>query len=383
MDWGIPRILLPQTPQSWQGGSIAFTMKVDPNKPNYFTIRLWGDDSNPNRLILFCEGKQVGYLHLGDIDQLDFGNEGTDPAFNGRFFYTTSPLPTEMTQGKTELHFEIRSIGQIWGYGSTFDKFQKTMTTPTKGIYRVYTHTDGFFVPLADEKQGSVPANPPAAKLVGADALDKVKDRVNHTIDGLLTTTKPLDQMQAEFLARSYHITWTRAYQNAQVVTQVTGALDWLYSEYKKDPALMLNDPSTPNPGWFGAGPAGDAFWLMSPQLTPALDATIDDGTGGKVTRRAAWADLLHASTVWESQHRRQYSNQSMIVDLNIYRSNKALAILDPAQALPQDQVLHYLYQSVGLEPWLGSETATGPSRPLGDNYWELTSQGLTKELGF
>jgi len=377
------RVLLPQTPQSWQGGSVAFTMKVDPNKPNYFTIRLWGSENSPDRLLLFCEGKQIGYIHLGDIDILDFGNDSTDPPYKGRFYYNTSPLPTELTQGKSELHFEIRSIGPVWGYGNTFDKFQQTMTVPTRGIYRVYTHTEGFFVPPAGEMQGSVPAVPPVRTGLGPEVLDQLKDRVNHTIAGLLSSTKPLNQMQAEFLARAYHVGWTTAYQNPQVVPQVSGALDLLYANYKKDPKLMLSDPSTPNPDWFGAGPAGNAFWLLSLQLASGLDATIDDGTGAKVTRRAAWADLFHASVVWESRHRRQYSNQSMIVDMNIYNANKALTILDPTQAFPQSQVLHYLYQSVGLEPWLGSETDRGPSRPLGDNYWELTSQGLTKELGF
>jgi len=38
-------------------------------------VRLWGSDSTRNDLILFCEGKQVGYRHLGDIDLLDIGGE--------------------------------------------------------------------------------------------------------------------------------------------------------------------------------------------------------------------------------------------------------------------------------------------------------------------
>ncbi|MBC8096073.1 MAG: hypothetical protein H7Y43_09690, partial [Akkermansiaceae bacterium] len=93
-----------------------------PNLPNYATIRLWGSDTTQNQLILFCEGKQIGYRHLGDFDILDIGSG--EPAFNGRFFYNTTPLPLELTRGKTNLNLEIRSLGPTWGYGATFDKYQ-------------------------------------------------------------------------------------------------------------------------------------------------------------------------------------------------------------------------------------------------------------------
>jgi hypothetical protein len=72
-----------------------------------------------------------------------------------------------------------------------------------------------------------------------------------------------------------------------------------------------------------------------------------------------------------------------MITDLYFYLENRAIEAIDPAHALPEDQIRHYLYQSVGIEPWLGSDTDNGPAKPLGDNYYELTSKALTKELGF
>ena len=66
---------------------------------NYFTAKFFGGEVNPNRLILFCEGKQVGYRHLGDIGILDFGSE-REPGFKGRFYYIATPLPRELTRGK-------------------------------------------------------------------------------------------------------------------------------------------------------------------------------------------------------------------------------------------------------------------------------------------
>ena len=153
------RRLLPKAPLGWEGGRVSFTMKIDPGKPNYVTVRLWGSDVGTDRLLLFCEGKQIGYRHLGDIDSLDIGSEA--PFCKGRFFYNTSPLPIAMTRGKTEVRLEIRASGPIWTYGRNWDEYQKLMKEPSRGLYRIYTHTDGAFVPSATEKQGTTPSDPP------------------------------------------------------------------------------------------------------------------------------------------------------------------------------------------------------------------------------
>ncbi len=377
------RILLPKSPPDWEGGSVQFTMKVDPDKQDYLTVRLWGSDSGEDRLILLCEGKQVGYRHLGDVDILDDGGDG--PGFGGRFFYQTTPLPVNITHGKSEVHFEIRSNGPVWGYGSTWQQYQKPMTVPTRGIYKVYTHTDGCFVPPASEVQGSAQSNPPTRTSPGPEVMDQVKARVNREISAELSSSKPLDQQRMHLLARAYFVKWTPAYRNQAVVTRELQSLDALFLAYRKNPGLAQSDPAMYNGGWFGLGFAGDVVRLLASAMAPSLDAQIDDGNGGKITRRAAYSEMLVASRDWHCQNRRQYSNQSMITDLNIYTDNGGVAAIEPAHALPDAQVKEYLYESLALKPWLGSEKAdgTGPQKPLGDDYWELTPKGLTKELGF
>jgi hypothetical protein len=263
------RRLLPTGEQdpnkSWEGGRVLFTLKVDPAKLNYVTIRLWGSDVTQDRLILFCEGKQVGYHHIGDVDILDFGSDIGEPGYNGRFFYNTEPLPRALTRGKSELHFEIRSIGQIWGYGDTFARYQKPMTEPTRGIYRIYTSAgDGCFVPPADEKQGEAPTNPPVRQTPGPETLDALKSRVSREVQGMLTGTKPLNQMQMELLARAYAVSWTPAYHNTTAIARVLEGLDTLFAAYRTNPHLAESDPVTPNPDWFGVGPAGDTIRLLA-----------------------------------------------------------------------------------------------------------------------
>jgi hypothetical protein len=377
------RDLLPLGSTNWEGGNVAFTMKVDPEKQTYFTIKLWGSEGSKDFLILFCEGKQVGYRHLGDIDVL-YSSNG-QPPLPGRFFYITTPLPLAMTTGRQEVHLEIRATGPIWGYGGTWEKYQKPMTEPSCGIYRVYTHTDTCFVPPAGEKQGEAAANPPVRTKPGEEVMQALKERVSSTVTKALDAATPLDQMQMELLARAYHVKWTPAYQNQQVVRAVIKGADDYFRAYRKDPKIAQSDThgNVYNAGWLGLGPLGDAIRLLGQPLQPSLDEKIDDGTRTMVTRRSAWSEMLMASRDWHRRNRREYTNQSMITDLYFYLDNRALEEIDPAHALPEEQIRHYLYQSVGIEPWLGSDTDNGPAKPLGDNYYELTSKALTKELGF
>ncbi|MEZ0265377.1 MAG: hypothetical protein ACAI43_11680, partial [Phycisphaerae bacterium] len=169
------RRLLPTDPPTWEGGRIAFELKVDPARPTYFTLRLSGSDVSRNRLMLYADGKQVGYRHLGDYDALDVGADA--PVCAGRFYYVTQPLPESLTKGKDRLTFEIRASGPVSAYARTFDEYQKVMTEPSRGVYRAYTHTEGCFVPPADDRQGAAPPELPARIEPGAEVITDVKRR--------------------------------------------------------------------------------------------------------------------------------------------------------------------------------------------------------------
>ncbi|MEY3896028.1 MAG: hypothetical protein RLZZ214_1548 [Verrucomicrobiota bacterium] len=377
------RRLLPGSDPAWQGGILKFVVRVDPARQNYFTLRLWGEDVNHNPMTLHVEGKQVGYRHLGDIEALEIGADA--PSYPGRFLYRTCPLPLDLTKGRERIHCEIRATGPISGYGTSFAQYQKSMLAPTRGLYRAYTHTDGCFTPPADEKQGVYPENAPVRTGPGIEVLEAAKSRVNREIDGLLKDSRrPCNQMQTLFLAKAYQTKWTNAAGRPATIAKIQTSLDALYRAYLKNPKLAEAEPSTYNPDWFGLGPAGGVLALLENELKPTLDQSIDNGQGGHVKRRDAFRDMLVACRDWHRGHRRQYTNQSMINDLyGIYLANRGLAVVAPASALPEEQALRYLYESIGLEPWLGSEKDGKPTRPLGDNFYQITADGLTKELGF
>ncbi|MBE2202928.1 MAG: hypothetical protein IAE94_01110 [Chthoniobacterales bacterium] len=375
------RRLLPKEPAAWDGGTLTFRMKVDPEGPNSFTARFSGDDVTENRLMLYVDGKQIGWRHLGEVEQLDFGT--TEPAYPGRFYYHTSPLPLPLTKGKTEVQCEIRSSGRIWGYGNTFEKYQKPMTEPSRSIYRVYTHSDGYFVPPEGEKQGRPPETLTVRPGPGPEVLDQIQQRVNGEIEARLQSKAPLTQMQMQLLARAYDVAWTAAHHNPGTIEQLVRSLDALFVAYRKNPKLAQAEPSTWNPDWFGLGVCGEVIALRRNELAPHFDEEIDDGAGGRITRREAFSEMLLATRDWHRLHRRQYTNQTMINDLHgIYDPNRGIAVLSPERALPESEARRYLYEAVGLEPWRDSDPG-GKMGSAGPGYHQLTDKGLTKELGY
>ncbi|MER7480141.1 Tat pathway signal sequence domain protein [Streptomyces sp. NPDC126510] len=542
------RVLNPTAPPSYWGGTLKFDIAVSPAGTTYVTVRLWGDDhddtsdeaaagTNMWRLQLFCEGEQVGYQDQGAVDSLDILD--TAPRTPGRFFFHTLPLPEKMTAGKKKVTLEIRSMGRIWSYGQDASQLYRTMTTPSRGIYRLYTHTDPCFVPPKGEVQGTAPT--PTARTGGEEVLDAIRARVRKDQQNLLTTANPatLDGWAMQSLAEGYLWSGSPAYQNPQALDRVLQAIDGRYMAWKADRTVLTGSDqqwqgfgrvglvlallwehlgdrlgtqvtgspyALANPGFEAGGSAPQAWsapaWALSADATWTRDTTVarsgsaslkltataSDGkvyvypdaktkigsgtytygawirtegvTGvgahidplfydasGKLVgsdhkvyatkgthdwefvqfvfdtpagatqmqmtlrlngpgtawfddvtlvapartttpvppvREDAYIDMLKSSRDYWRRHFPHYSNQAQICAIGLYQANRGLKLLAPDLALPEDKARDYLYQSIGMVPYLGPEGADGkPTKPLGDGYFQVTKAGLTRELGY
>ena len=400
------RQLLPLEPVSHNGGFIRFNLKVDPERQTFLTVKLWGSDcgADRGRLILSIDGLQAGYRHEGDHDVLNQCD--AEPLYRGRFVYQTVILPPALTKGKSQVDLKIAGLGPMWAYGADFAQKQHTLTKPTRGIYRIYTHTETPFVPDAAEKQGecAAPAVRPAGD--GEELIGKMKDTVNSRLEKLMESGgKGNGGKGAEgkilLLAEAWHTPWTKAYQNPKAIT----ALVRIGDEFLK--------PDVIGKSWTGAGPLGEAILRVGaeplrqalgetlevpaelpflptskpnkPGMEPTITAPAAAGNTVRMTRREAWSRMLRGSVDWNREHnRRFYTNQSMILDRNIYTANRGLMVIDPAKALPEKQAMRYIHEAIGLLPWLGNDTPNGGSeKPYGENYYQITRKGLSRELGF
>ena len=371
-----PRQIKAPASEAWDGGSMFFTLKVDPDKTNYLTVQFWGEDLNRNQLYVYIDGKLLGYRHIGDYDILHHGtNEVVAP---GQFYYISTVIPENVTKGKTGLEFEIRLVGQIWTYAPTFDRFQHNIEGDSIPIYAAFTHLGAKFEPKTVESRSVPDVVRPEP---GAEVVDRVKERISAELEQRMNGRKTLTQQDVEFLARGYRIKWSPVYDNPKCIDRVVDGIDAFYRAWRENPKLVENDPRQYNGDWFGVAPLSEAIYTMdSPEFQKRLDEPLPDSS---VTRRQAWGEMIHAALVHLSQHRRWYTNQSMIIDWNLHRMNRALILVDKNRAFPERQTLRYLYESMGIEPWRGSETESGPALPREESYYQITRQGLTRELGY
>ena len=155
------RQLLPRSPNAdIYGGEISFTMTVDPVKQNFFTVKFWGSDASTQWLVLDCNGREVGWRHLGADQEIFYSFNTYAPGwFPNRFIYRTAALPLNLTQGQTSVTIKIRSLGWIAYYDSSglyFGHYQNLMSAASPNLYSAYTHTNGFF-DYSSETQGTAP----------------------------------------------------------------------------------------------------------------------------------------------------------------------------------------------------------------------------------
>ena len=222
-----------------------------------------------------------------------------------------------------------------------------------------------------NEKQGKVP-EVKKRKSPTEEVLKMVKQRVNGDLRKMLKKALP-SQTEIWVLSDAYNLKWTNAYKNDTVIEQTINVADDYFTKFEMDSKIISKD------SWLTIGPLCKAIRTFFPEIKKVLNEGMSNGK----TRGENWAEMMGAAVEYAKTHRRLYTNQTMIVDLHLYNVNYVLSLINPEKALPIQQTLNYLYESVGIKPWLGSETATGPEKPLGDNYYQLTARGLTKELGF
>ena len=137
-----------------KNGAMAVTMKCDPDKINYFTVKLWGSDTGDTMLWL-CD-PVTGYMNIsnsrqpsrdGVVDrrdwvELNFLN--SSPQYDGGFIYSTYMIPEIYTKGREYVSLRIYSTGGNANYSTVKIKDQ---TMPSRGIYAAYMTQKADFDP--------------------------------------------------------------------------------------------------------------------------------------------------------------------------------------------------------------------------------------------
>ncbi|MGC8553007.1 MAG: hypothetical protein ACP5O7_09105, partial [Phycisphaerae bacterium] len=221
------------------------------------------------------------------------------------------------------------------------------------------------------------PPPPPIRPAPGPHILRQLKFHVNNVLKSILAS-KSLDGPQrVVILAHAYLVNWCIAYHNPAILKRIIRDVDAM--------AAGKGQENEANTSWRLYGPVGRAVALLYLELKTSPDKPLILADGKTLPRRQAWAALLTKTVAYLTTHERYYTNRAMIVANNIYTANQGLELFQPASAMRDKQARWYLYEAIGLVPWRGNKLAGKDNWqwPFGHHYYEVTPQGLSRELGY
>ncbi len=189
------------------------TLKVDPEKMNYITVKLWGSES---------ENKEIKNLMINDeygTIQSKYGtvwpvwdNMYEEPAQRDSYFYATYRLPMAMTHGRTEVRFRVYHGGDANAYSANG---MNAATEYSRQLYKLITHTDLRYKPMADDKDGSVKRYDLGAIKVSPNGLSPYDYIINEMNAGI----------EAIFRSQNYGPQWDEAVAAGRSPAGATGAV--------------------------------------------------------------------------------------------------------------------------------------------------------------
>ncbi|MCR2807595.1 LamG-like jellyroll fold domain-containing protein [Paenibacillus soyae] len=392
------RVSNPRVPASGAGGDLTFTMEVDPNLRNYFTVKFSGEETSAVSMVNIS-GEQVGYISYGDYENI--GKGWTLP---NRFFYHTIMLPLESTAGKETVEITIRSINP---YGN--------MTTSTRGYYNAYTHTQAY-IDVDGERQGyKFKPDQNAETMLAPDLSEEEKQaRIDSYMRELVSRFNSLSssvdagagnklsiiryQDDLKFYASALKYDWSPAQtaeQKKAALQRIFKTIDNHVKDYYGNTRMVLRGGHQGDwGGYYGA--LGEALYIVESLIKddaiygeaafnelldqPFVTGTVDgetslagvDWTGGELTRREAWERALKANFDFARARLSYIYNQVFYTYEGAWEAHEGLRLIGSGFYEGKERSQRILLEALGIKPFLGEEVLVGPNGEELDLYHSL-----------
>ncbi len=157
-DNGIQKNTVDETEHTYRtlnkNGAMALTMRCNPDKINYLTVKLWGNDTG-DTMLWVCDpftgnmnisnsGQPTRSSIVDRRDWIELNFLNSSPQYNGGFIYSTYMIPTVYTEGRDYVSLRLYSTGGNANYSGVSIKEQ---TMPSRGIYAAYMTQEPDFDP--------------------------------------------------------------------------------------------------------------------------------------------------------------------------------------------------------------------------------------------
>lgn len=175
-------------------GSMAVTLKCDPEKQNYFTVKLWGNDTKNTAdgmlWVVDPETNKIGVspfnnvnesvnvepVRSGNVDrkqyvELSFLDDA--PQCENGFVYSTYKIPKVLTKGKNYVTLRLYSTGEYADYANPSIKEQ---TRDSRKIYAAYMTQEAQFSPEDFADAGEITVRGSVTEGINRYDIDNAED---------------------------------------------------------------------------------------------------------------------------------------------------------------------------------------------------------------
>lgn len=411
------RVADPLDPPLARGGELIFTMKVDPFKQNYFTLKFWGDDLSSYKSIVYINGEQIGYRREGDYEAINIGNQNyraggstgiTAKVLPNRFYYNTIMLPLELTYGREAAEITVRTYSQ---------DFLANVTEPSRGYYSGYTHTQAY-LDVSDEEQGDLFGGPVDITDIVAEETRTAADK-QALIDGYTAGQRTLFnnlsakvdasgaaklsivryEDELKFYAGCLSYDWCPAAASPALKKAAIERIFKTIDNHVKD--YYANTRNVQRGGhqgdWGGYyGALGEALYLIENVIAddavygreafetfleqPFATGTTDgryslagvDWAGGTLSRKEAWERALKANFDFARARLSYIYNQVFYTYEGAWEAHEGLRMIGSEFYEGKERSHRILQEALGIKPFLGEEVLVGPDGEELDLYHSL-----------
>ena len=338
--------LSPTEPPSRFSSELTFTIKIDPYRQNYFSLKLSACEKY-TPIFLYIDGKQLGYAKCGDFEALNLGYGNFMPE---GYFYVTTALPIWYTKNKTEIELGIRQA-------EPYDNLDEVYGT----IFEAYSTTS----PVLDTPMSNTEFSKKETQAVTMEDIDfysqaYIKAQVDFFYLSLeklrggekLSITKYVEEFR-HFCMMLFE-PYCPLCDKTEAVRLIINCINLYVKDYFKNPQSLLR--TSHQSDWGGYyGELGQGLYIIEKLIDKAwFDTFLASPFDEKHTVKEAWELCFKANFDFASSRQSYIYNQTYYTYEGAWKAMAGLGVIKSRYYIGDEKCSLILKEALGIAPWKG-----------------------------
>lgn len=340
---GLGTKLSPTEPPSRFSSELTFTIKVDPYRQNYLSLKL-NSAEKYTPIFIYLDGKQLGYAKCSDFEAINlcYGNFKPEG-----WFYVTSAIPIFYTKGKTEIVLSLRQA-------EPYDDLKEVFGT----IYEAYSTLS----PTFNLPENKTPVTKKAVQDFDIDSLAEsyIKAQTEFFNQALaklkngekLSITKYVEELR-HFCMMLFE-PYCPPIDKSEAVRLIIDCINLYVKDYFENPRTLLHNAHQSDWGGY-YGELGQALYIIEKLIDKDwFDAFLASEFDDNHTIKEAWEICLKANFDFASSRQSYIYNQTYYTYEGAWKAMAGLGVIKSKYYIGKEKCDLILKEALGIAPWKG-----------------------------